>query len=93
MAVRLMKLFHKKMSSLLCLLVFVGCVKYGLADDCTGKNLLLVSMDGFAWDYLEKVETPNFDKLSTLGVKAKHMKGTFSTKTFPSHYSIATGIE
>ena len=55
------------------------------------SQVLLVSMDGFRWDYLHKVSTPNFDRLARYGTRAEYINITFITKTFPCHYSIATG--
>ncbi|XP_033737015.1 ectonucleotide pyrophosphatase/phosphodiesterase family member 5-like isoform X2 [Pecten maximus] len=55
-------------------------------------QVLLVSMDGFRYDYPEKVSTPNFDRMARDGVKAEYMTTTFVTKTFPTHYSIVTGL-
>ncbi len=55
-------------------------------------HLLWISMDGFRADYLDKTYTPNFDKLAKGGVKAKSMKPVFTSKTFPNHYSLATGM-
>ncbi|MEE3196351.1 MAG: ectonucleotide pyrophosphatase/phosphodiesterase, partial [Candidatus Neomarinimicrobiota bacterium] len=57
-----------------------------------GQYVLLVSMDGFRSDYLEIADTPNFDKMSKNGVKAEGLKPVFISKTFPNHYSIATGM-
>ena len=54
-------------------------------------KVLLVSMDGFRWDYINKVDTPNFDVMAREGVRVPYINNTFITKTFPCHYSIATG--
>ncbi len=54
--------------------------------------LILVSFDGFRWDYCDKTSTPTFDSIETVGVKAKTLKPSFPTKTFPNHYAIATGL-
>ena len=59
--------------------------------------LLVVSFDGFRWDYLDMVKaaghkTPVFDSLIANGVKAKWVKNCYVTLTFPNHYSIATGL-
>ncbi|XP_063446163.1 bis(5'-adenosyl)-triphosphatase enpp4-like [Mytilus trossulus] len=56
------------------------------------SQVLLVSMDGFRWDYLTKVSTPNFDRLARDGTKASYINNTFITKTFPCHYTIVTGL-
>jgi alkaline phosphatase D len=57
------------------------------------KNyVLLVSLDGFRWDYSKMYNTPNLNKLAKDGVKADRMYSSFPTVTFPNHYSIATGL-
>ncbi len=54
--------------------------------------LIVLSLDGFRWDYSDSVATPNFDKIAQIGVKAKSMQASFPTKTFPNHYAMATGL-
>lgn len=54
--------------------------------------VVMLSMDGFRWDYTDGVPTPNFDKIARSGVKARSLKPAFPTKTFPNHYTIATGL-
>jgi len=54
--------------------------------------VLLVSFDGFRADYLEWYPTPNFHQLAAQGVLAKGLRPVFVSKTFPNHYSIATGM-
>ena len=54
--------------------------------------VIVVAFDGFRWDYTDLYETPNFDNLASLGVKAERLIPSFPTKTFPNHYSIATGL-
>ncbi len=53
--------------------------------------VLLVSLDGFRWDYLDRGLTPNLERLAREGVRAEAMVPVFPTKTFPNHYSIVTG--
>ncbi len=53
--------------------------------------VLVVSFDGFRHDYLDRVFTPNFDKLKSDGVSAESLISVFPSFTFPNHYSIATG--
>ena len=73
------------------------------AASVTGPNelnfprVLLVSFDGFRWDYLSRPETkdhtPNFHKIMKDGVYAKRgVKNAFITNTFPNHYTIVTGL-
>lgn len=54
--------------------------------------IVLVSLDGFRWDYNKYFDTPNLDALASKGVKAKSMRPSYPTKTFPNHYSIVTGL-
>ncbi len=54
--------------------------------------VLLVSFDGFGANYLEWYDTPNFDDFAEHGVKADGLKPQFPSKTFPNHYTIATGM-
>ncbi|UYV73546.1 ENPP4 [Cordylochernes scorpioides] len=54
--------------------------------------LLVISFDGFRYDYLDKVKLPNFSELIRDGVRAQWMDNLFITKTLPNHFSIATGL-
>ena len=54
--------------------------------------VLILSMDAFRWDYPDMYNTPNLDSIAKVGVKAKSLKSSFPTKTFPNHYTIATGL-
>ncbi|MCF8264872.1 MAG: alkaline phosphatase family protein, partial [Melioribacteraceae bacterium] len=53
---------------------------------------ILVSFDGFRWDYLNRGITPNLNKIAESGVKAISMEPCFPSKTFPNHLSIITGM-
>jgi predicted AlkP superfamily pyrophosphatase or phosphodiesterase len=54
-------------------------------------TVLMVSFDGFRWDYVDNANTPNFDYLRDHGTKAESLQPVFPSKTFPNHYSLATG--
>jgi ectonucleotide pyrophosphatase/phosphodiesterase family protein 5 len=54
--------------------------------------LILISFDGFRWDYPNLGITPNLDKIRANGVKALSLQSVFPSKTFPNHYSIVTGL-
>lgn len=54
--------------------------------------LLLISLDGFRHDYLDKGATPNLDYLRTNGLQADGLIPVFPANTFPNHYSIVTGL-
>ncbi|XP_035686325.1 bis(5'-adenosyl)-triphosphatase ENPP4-like [Branchiostoma floridae] len=78
-------------------LVFVLLMLGGRTDSVhDGPLLLLVSFDGFRYDYLDRsqdrVQLPNFKYLVQTGVRAKWVHNSFITKTFPNHFTIATGM-
>lgn len=54
--------------------------------------LLLISFDGFRWDYLHKHNLSNFNYLKSQGSHAEFIINSFSTVTFPNHWTIATGM-
>lgn len=54
--------------------------------------VILVSFDGFRWDYVNRDITPNIQKIIEDGVYAKSLRTAFPSKTFPNHYSIITGM-
>ncbi|MGM0648445.1 MAG: ectonucleotide pyrophosphatase/phosphodiesterase, partial [Bacteroidota bacterium] len=56
------------------------------------EYVVILSLDGFRWDYPDSTATPNLDKIARKGVKAEYLKPSFPTKTFPNHYSMATGL-
>jgi predicted AlkP superfamily pyrophosphatase or phosphodiesterase len=55
-------------------------------------TVILVSFDGFRWDYPSKAPTPNLRRLMERGVQARNLIPSFPSKTFPNHYSIVTGL-
>ncbi len=54
--------------------------------------LILISLDGFRWDYVEKYKPPHLSDFIESGVKAESLIPSFPSKTFPNHYTIATGM-
>ncbi|XP_075436141.1 ectonucleotide pyrophosphatase/phosphodiesterase family member 7 [Ascaphus truei] len=54
-------------------------------------KLLLVSFDGFRWDYDQDVYTPNLDGMASDGVKARYLTPAFLTVTSPCHFTLLTG--
>ena len=54
--------------------------------------LLMISFDGFRYDYMQKYITPNFDRVAEQGIISEGLIPTFPANTFPNHYSIVTGM-
>ncbi|WP_353159899.1 ectonucleotide pyrophosphatase/phosphodiesterase [Myroides odoratus] len=54
--------------------------------------VILVSLDGFRYDYIEKHEAKFLAELANLGTKAESLIPSYPSVTFPNHYSIVTGM-
>ena len=79
-----------KSKNILKFLILFICICF-LKANGNDNYVIIVSFDGFRYDYINFVDTPNFDYLKKNGIKAKSLKPIFPTLTFPNHYSIATG--
>jgi predicted AlkP superfamily pyrophosphatase or phosphodiesterase len=69
-----------------------GTAGINAASQINKPYLVLVSIDGFRWDYMDRYPTPNLDRIASKGSKAERLLPVFPTLTFPNHYSIATGL-
>lgn len=69
--------------------VFVRCDRSLV--ETKKPTLVVLSLDGFRWDYPDKTNTPTLDSLAEVGVKTNIIP-SYPTKTFPNHYSMATGL-
>ena len=54
--------------------------------------LLLISIDGYRYDYLQRGLSPTLAMLAKNGVQAASMQPSFPSLTFPNHYTIVTGL-
>lgn len=54
--------------------------------------VLLVSIDSFRADYLDRGVTPNLSRIAHDGVRAQWMNPSYPSLTFPNHYTIVTGL-
>lgn len=55
-------------------------------------TLVLISLDGFRWDYLQRPDARRLRELAARGVRAERMIPSFPSKTFPNHYTLVTGL-
>ena len=62
-----------------------------IVTDAHAPVTILVSIDGFRADYLDRGVTPNLSTLAASGVHAA-MRPSFPSKTFPNHWTIVTGL-
>jgi predicted AlkP superfamily pyrophosphatase or phosphodiesterase len=54
--------------------------------------VILISADGFRYDYADKYQAKNLLQLRQTGVKAEGMIPSFPSVTYPNHYTVATGL-
>ncbi|XP_036595441.1 ectonucleotide pyrophosphatase/phosphodiesterase family member 7-like [Trichosurus vulpecula] len=81
---------HRCLALLLVLLSHIACHPVPRIKRSFNK-LLVISFDGFRWNYDQDVDTPNMDRLVREGVKAKYFTPPFVTMTSPSHFTTITG--
>jgi alkaline phosphatase D len=54
--------------------------------------VVMVSYDGFRFDYVEKYNLTHFKSLIESGSAAEALLPSFPSKTFPNHYTLVTGL-
>ena len=83
-----------KLRAVLLWLAFAAPPLARAAVPAPASPLLLISLDGFRWDYCDlfAAETPTLRTLKREGVSARGLIPVFPSNTFPNHYSIATGL-
>lgn len=54
-------------------------------------RVVIISLDGCRWDYPQMYDTPFLDSLASAGVSGSLIP-SFPSKTFPNHYTLATGL-
>ncbi|MBX2964901.1 MAG: alkaline phosphatase family protein [Cyclobacteriaceae bacterium] len=54
--------------------------------------VILISFDGFRYDYTSRFTLPNFNAFIKNGASAEGMIPSFPSKTFPNHYTLVTGL-
>ncbi len=74
--------------------LFILFVALSIAASCrkpAENYTVILSLDGFRWDYPEYYDTPFLDSLGAAGVSAR-MEPSYPASTFPNHYTLATGL-
>jgi len=72
-------------------IVFALCFQAAVVA-APSQGVILISIDGFAQQYLQRYPAPALKQLIADGTVATAMQPVFPTKTFPNHYSIVTGL-
>lgn len=84
--------FYKILSFFFLSISLINCLPVVTKTSSTSPLLLLISLDGFRWDYPDIYNLPNFKSIHQRGVRVKHIDNSFATVTFPSHFTIITGL-
>lgn len=84
--------FAATMVVLLMVLCLLSCQSNIQTEEKGIPYVVMLSLDGFRWDYTEMAATPNLDSIAEHGAKPAFVVPCFPAKTFPNHYSIATGL-
>ena len=61
------------------------------ASEARAPVTILISIDGFRPDYLDRGVTPNLNALTGAGISAS-MRPSYPSKTFPNHWTLVTGL-
>ena len=82
-----------------CFPALLGLLLCGLLAACStppppaaSGPVILISIDGFRWDYLQRHDAPTLRALAAGGVHATRLSPSFPSKTFPNHYTLVTGL-
>jgi predicted AlkP superfamily pyrophosphatase or phosphodiesterase len=94
--------FFKRLLIIIIVVTISACTKYGKVvnsqvqtnsrDAIKKPYVILISLDGFRWDYVDRFKPPHLSQFIDGGVQAESLIPSFPSKTFPNHYSIATGM-
>lgn len=84
----------KRIATVVLSLLSLGLIHQAFVQPGIQKEeyLVVLSLDGFRWDYLNRANTPNLNEIASKGVKAERFTPSFPTTTFANHYTMATGL-
>ncbi len=72
--------------------VIITNVRPNAPETLDKPYVVLVSIDGFRFDYAEKYGAKNIAEIARQGVYAESLIPSFPSSTFPNHYTIVTGM-
>jgi len=79
------------MKRIICFLLLLSRLTVSAQQD-SKPYVILVSFDGFRFDYVKNFNPPNFKTFIAQGSQAEALIPSFPSKTFPNHYSLVTGL-
>ncbi|SHI14755.1 alkaline phosphatase family protein [Ferrimonas marina] len=72
--------------------VLAGCSSNEPASEARKPHLLLVSIDGYRYDYTELHQPPFLSQFEQQSAMVERMAPSYPTKTFPNHLTLVTGL-
>lgn len=66
--------------------------RYNTAEAQAKPYVIMISTDGFRYDYAEKYNAENLLRYSNQGIRAKAMIPGYPSITFPNHWTLMTGL-
>lgn len=83
------------MKRLLITLLFLASLHLNAASPASDRYVVLISVDGLAHYYFDdpKAPMPTIRKLAAEGARAKTMRTSFPTVTWPNHTALVTGVQ
>jgi predicted AlkP superfamily pyrophosphatase or phosphodiesterase len=87
-----MKIPYRGVIALLVLLLAACAAQAPREKTSAYSPLILISLDGYRADYIDRGLSPNLAALGADGVHAQALRSAFPTLTFPNHYTIVTGL-
>lgn len=80
-----------RLAALLLALAAAAGLITGCREDAA-QRVLLISLDGFRWDYRSRMATPTLDAMAGAGLSAAKLQPAFPSLTFPNHFTLVTGL-
>jgi predicted AlkP superfamily pyrophosphatase or phosphodiesterase len=71
---------------------FLSATIWPAAARVPASTVILISFDGWRWDYLDRYEAPHLRALAARGVRAEGLIPAFPSVTYPNHYTLVTGL-
>ena len=87
----------RRLWTALCVLAISASVhaEKGNADGVDAEKtpyVVMISLDGFRHDYVEKHQAKRIGEIAKNGVRAEKMIPAYPSNTFPNHISLITGL-
>lgn len=74
------------------LLILILAHGSGFSQHADRPYVVMISFDGFRYDYVEKYQPKHIKKFIKRGAAATKMLPSYPSKTFPNHYTLVTGL-